>query len=179
MTTGEKIKSFRTLKNMTQKSLGEMTGIGEATIRKYELGIRVPKPTQLRKIADALGIGDNLLIDTRLGTIVIEHMNDAYALFFALSDYIGITCIDGQNNDGTLDPKRMAFRYDDYVFNYNIAKWLTAKKALDEHIALKKKLEEQADFDEKVYDAELNKLQAECDTIKTTLKNSPYIYQPE
>lgn len=40
MTIGEKIKCFRRLNHMTQKSLGEACGIGEATIRKYELGIR-------------------------------------------------------------------------------------------------------------------------------------------
>ena len=50
MTTGEKIKYFRTKKNMTQKGLGEATGIGEATIRKYELGIRNPEPAQLKKL---------------------------------------------------------------------------------------------------------------------------------
>lgn len=50
MTTGEKIKCFRTMKNMTQRGLGEATGIEEATIRKYELGIRKPKPVQLKKL---------------------------------------------------------------------------------------------------------------------------------
>ena len=49
--TRSKIKFFRTLQNMTQKSLGEKAGIGEATIRKYELGIRNPKLEQIKKIA--------------------------------------------------------------------------------------------------------------------------------
>lgn len=56
MTIGEKIKCFRMLNHMTQKSLGEACGIGEATIRKYELGIRNPKQEQIHKIAKALHI---------------------------------------------------------------------------------------------------------------------------
>lgn len=56
MTIGEKIKRVRMLNHMTQKSLGEACGIGEATIRKYELGIRNPKQEQIRKIANALNI---------------------------------------------------------------------------------------------------------------------------
>ena len=56
MTIGEKIKRVRMLNHMTQKSLGETCGIGEATIRKYELGIRNPKQEQIRKIANALNI---------------------------------------------------------------------------------------------------------------------------
>ncbi|GEM_PF-876510 len=56
MTIGEKIKRVRMLNHMTQKSLGETCGIGEATIRKYELGIRNPKQEQIQKIANALNI---------------------------------------------------------------------------------------------------------------------------
>ena len=44
---GNKIKYFRMLKKLTQKELGKITRIGEATIRKYELGIRNPKIDKL------------------------------------------------------------------------------------------------------------------------------------
>ena len=39
-----------------QKNKREICGIGEATIKKYELGIRNPKQEQIRKIANALNI---------------------------------------------------------------------------------------------------------------------------
>ena len=56
---------------MTQKALGEATGIGEATIRKYELGIRNPKPAQIKKIAQALDVGENIFFDIPLTTLDI------------------------------------------------------------------------------------------------------------
>lgn len=52
---GERIKEARKQKGMTQKELGIMTNIGEATIRKYELGIRKPKLETVSLIALALG----------------------------------------------------------------------------------------------------------------------------
>ena len=50
MTVGEKIKTFRTIRGISQNMLGELAGIDGTTIRKYELGSRNPKPDQLLKI---------------------------------------------------------------------------------------------------------------------------------
>lgn len=60
MTTGEKIRYYRNLRGMSQETLGELSGIHYATIKKYELGIRNPKPEQLLKISNALGISINV-----------------------------------------------------------------------------------------------------------------------
>lgn len=38
MNTGKKIKLIRNFRGLTQKQLGELTGIHEVAIRKYELG---------------------------------------------------------------------------------------------------------------------------------------------
>ena len=51
MTTGEKIKYFRNMRGISQETLGQLSGINSATIKKYEYGIRNPKPDQLLKIA--------------------------------------------------------------------------------------------------------------------------------
>ena len=56
MNTGKKIKLIRTFRGLTQKELGEACGIHEVAIRKYELGKNIPKPEQLRKIAEALNV---------------------------------------------------------------------------------------------------------------------------
>ena len=67
MTTGEKIRYYRNLRGMSQETLGELSGIHYATIKKYELGIRNPKPEQLLKISNALGISlDNKELNKRL-----------------------------------------------------------------------------------------------------------------
>ena len=54
--SGKRIKLFRKRMELTQKELGNICGIGEATIRKYELGIRNPKLPALQKIAAALNV---------------------------------------------------------------------------------------------------------------------------
>ena len=50
MTVGEKIKTFRNIRGISQNMLGQLAGIGGTTIRKYELGSRNPKPDQLLKL---------------------------------------------------------------------------------------------------------------------------------
>lgn len=56
MTIGEKIRNLRKEKGLTQKSLGELCGINEANIRKYESNKQNPKVITLKKIADALDV---------------------------------------------------------------------------------------------------------------------------
>lgn len=54
MTTGERIRTLRKSRNLTQKQLGELAGIAEPTIRRYELGKLNPKYETVVKIAAAL-----------------------------------------------------------------------------------------------------------------------------
>lgn len=56
MPTGAKIKEIRKRKGLTQKQLGDLCGIADANIRKYENGKQNPKMETLQKIADALGV---------------------------------------------------------------------------------------------------------------------------
>ncbi len=56
MPTGAKIKEIRKGKGLTQKQLGDLCGIADANIRKYENGKQNPKMETLQKIADALGV---------------------------------------------------------------------------------------------------------------------------
>ena len=52
----KKIRAYREFRGYSQIQLAELSGINVGTIRKYELGIRNPKPDQLEKIATALGL---------------------------------------------------------------------------------------------------------------------------
>lgn len=56
MTVGQRIRVERKKKGLTQKQLGELCGIAEPTIRRYELGLLNPKYATLKKIANGLGI---------------------------------------------------------------------------------------------------------------------------
>jgi transcriptional regulator with XRE-family HTH domain len=60
---GEKIKYFRKEQNLTQKKLGEMCGIADPNIRKYESGRLNPKIQTLKKIAKALNVSILEFID--------------------------------------------------------------------------------------------------------------------
>ena len=54
--TGDIIRKYRTEKGLTQKRLGELCGIADSAIRRYEAGNANPKIETLQKIADALEI---------------------------------------------------------------------------------------------------------------------------
>ena len=59
--TGDMIRKYRKEKGLTQKQLGELCGIADSNIRKYESGKQNPKIETLQKIADALNIDINKL----------------------------------------------------------------------------------------------------------------------
>lgn len=63
MSVSENIKKIRKEKALTQKALGELCGINEANIRKYESGRANPKIETIRKFANALGVSMSDLID--------------------------------------------------------------------------------------------------------------------
>lgn len=74
MTVGEKIKAIRKERGFTQKKLGELCGINEANIRKYELGKQNPKIETIDKIASALGMSAFELIGLELSTIPTSEL---------------------------------------------------------------------------------------------------------
>lgn len=56
MTTGEKIRSIRHERGLTQMQLAEMAGIAVNTLRQYEGDRSYPRPKQLDLLANALGV---------------------------------------------------------------------------------------------------------------------------
>ncbi|MBS5064555.1 MAG: helix-turn-helix transcriptional regulator [Hungatella hathewayi] len=77
MNVGEKIKSARLKKNLTQKQLGELCGMADSAIRRYELGGANPKIETLRRIASALGVGlEEFMTDSELS--LFESMANLY-----------------------------------------------------------------------------------------------------
>lgn len=62
MTTGERIRSIRTAKGLTQKDLGVLCGMADSAIRRYELDRGNPTERTLSRIADALGVSSGELI---------------------------------------------------------------------------------------------------------------------
>ena len=56
MTLGDSLKKARLEKGLTQKQLGELCGMADSAIRRYENSTAKPKITTLRRITDALGL---------------------------------------------------------------------------------------------------------------------------
>ncbi len=54
--SGKKLKEARENKGLTQNELARKTGLHLTTIGNYEIDRREPKATQLKLLADALGI---------------------------------------------------------------------------------------------------------------------------
>lgn len=56
MTVGERIKTIRKEKGLTQKQVAAGCGMADSAIRKYESGLITPKFETLQRIADALDV---------------------------------------------------------------------------------------------------------------------------
>ena len=89
MTLGEKIKTHRNYKGLTQKQLGELTGIHEVAIRRYELDKVKPRQDHLEKIASVLGTPMNTFLDLRIVTD-----SDVMPLLFAIDEEFPLTIVD-------------------------------------------------------------------------------------
>ena len=83
---GKKIRAYREFRGYSQIQLAELSGINVGTIRKYELGIRNPKPDQLEKIATALGLNVSVFLDFN-----IETVGDVLSLLFSIDDSVNLS----------------------------------------------------------------------------------------
>ena len=86
MTVGQNIRSIRNERGLTQKQLGELCGIKEANIRKYELGKANPKIETIEKIAKALGvpiraIKENITWEEHQNTEEVKQLEQSTYLF--------------------------------------------------------------------------------------------------
>lgn len=122
MTTGEKIKYFRNMRGISQEMLGQLSGINSATIKKYEYGIRNPKPDQLLKIANALGISINLFMD-----FDIETVSDVLSLLFKLDEQVDMRFEAEKDEEGNYIPKTMKITFKNHAINKKLCTYLKAK----------------------------------------------------
>ena len=123
MSTGEKIKYFRNMRGVSQEILGQLSGINSATIKKYEYGIRNPKPDQLLKIANALGISINLFMD-----FDIETVSDVLTLLFKMDEQVDMTFEADKDEEGNFIPNTMKIAFKNRAINKKLCTYLKAKQ---------------------------------------------------
>ena len=112
MTIGEKIRGYRTIRNLTQKELGELTGISAKMIGHYENGYRMPSNKQLSKIADALDISTNLFADLKF-----ENVTDIVTLLMLIDDAVGIDFSYSEDKHGHIISDSISIKFDDGGIN--------------------------------------------------------------
>lgn len=162
MTVGEKIRAYRNLRGISQKTLGELADMNEVTIRKYEAGDRNPKPDQLLKIANALGVSINLFMD-----FDIETVSDVLSLIFKMDEQVDLEFQGKKNSKGVIDSKTLTLRFNHPQINERLAKWAQAKAALQ------KTIDSRHEFgSDEEYNAEVAELMEMCERIKQSLVDS-------
>lgn len=140
---GKKIRAFREFRGYSQIQLAELSGINVGTIRKYELGIRNPKPDQLEKIATALGLNVSVFLDFN-----IETVGDVLSILFAINDSVNLSLSETSDQN-------IAMTFDNPTMQDFFKKWCQFKNVYE-----KEKAEILAIEDEDKRQEELDKLNA-------------------
>lgn len=72
MTLGNKIKSTRQQKKISQNELAELSGVMQKNISRYEQDTSIPSAVALKKIADALQVTTDFLLGENSEDIQIQ-----------------------------------------------------------------------------------------------------------
>lgn len=98
MTLGEKIKTYRKMRGLTQKELGLRVGFSESTadsrIRKYENNLMKPKVELRKKLAKVLDVNISVLSD-----IDISSEEDVMQVLFLFENQYGATIKRAENEN--------------------------------------------------------------------------------
>jgi len=100
MTLGERIRKARKGK-MTQAELAEKIGVHEITIRRWELGERLPDTDSIQKISQVLGVSISELMGEentdREKPTIKQGIFPSLAYWGEVADNARIVARDGQN----------------------------------------------------------------------------------
>lgn len=127
MTIGEKIKHYRTLNGFSQEYLGELSGINSATIKKYEYGIRNPKPDQLQKIANALGVSIFVFMDFDINT-----ESDLLSLLMKMDEQTSMTFEVETDENGIIEPTSIKISFNDPSVCHRISMYLATRAVIND-----------------------------------------------
>lgn len=121
-TVAYKIRKFRKDKNMSQDELSELSEINISTIKKYESGARNPKPDQLLKIANALGVSINVFMDFEIKTI-----SDVISLLIKMDEQTDMLWNGDKDSDGNYIPSTITLSFNDDKLNEALATYMKCR----------------------------------------------------
>ena len=170
---GEKIKSLRKQKNISQEVFARYLGVSFQAVSKWENGNTMPDVTMIPAIASFFSVSTDELFDFNLFEMekqVEEICNEAYKY----------RCTDVEKSERILRDGLQRFPGNDIILN-NLLYTLDYKTRVDEVITLCKSLIESTKDDSVKYDA--CRILATCyketgqnDLIRPTLELIPEIY---
>lgn len=138
MTLGERIKSIRQLRGMTQKELGNAIGLTATRIGHYEMDFRKPKKETLKAIANALHVGVSIFQD-----IDIDTLCDVKSILFQLDDKIGVKFHGEKGDDGKFKAGTVTLSFDNPQIAVFLKEWADMWSVLSDFENESKKNEEQ------------------------------------
>ena len=137
------------IQKIQSDTISRVSGINVGTIRKYELGIRNPKPDQLEKIATALGLNVSVFLDFN-----IETVGDVLSLLFSIDDSVNLSLAETPE-------QKISLTFDNPTMQDFFRKWCQFKNVYE-----KEKAEILAIEDEDKRQEELDKLNATLEEWK-------------
>ncbi len=168
MTTGEKIKYFRNMRGISQEMLGQLSGINSATIKKYEYGIRNPKPDQLLKIANALGISINIFMD-----FDIETVSDVLSLILKMDEQIDMKFEAEKDEEGNFKPSTVKMSFKNNMINKKICTYMKALEIRENLMNAKN------EHSEEEYNTSLQHINENIEEIKQHLLDDSMVVKKE
>lgn len=110
MTIGENIRRIRQMRGVSVKDLAEMIGVSANYLRQYENGQRSPKRDGIERIAKALNVNPEVLLNAEFNAETAMHR-----LFHIFKAYAGVMyeadeIAEGINKD--IDPGKVFISFD-------------------------------------------------------------------
>ena len=167
MTTGEKIRFYRKKAGLSQKALGEAAGgIHEVTIRKYEAGLKNPKPAQLKRIADAMGISAFIFLNININTV-----SNVLSLIFEMDRFSQMVIEGKRDNHGEYDPSSIRLHFNHDIINERLALWAKSKDVENKLKASQDSFESRNDYEQAIrnMDKQLEQIRARLIVDETRL----------
>ena len=126
MTLGEKIKYYREIQKIGQEHLAALSHISVSAIRKYESGERIPKESQIEKIAYALHISPISLQD-----IHFDSFLELLPYLYEISKQGGIYFTGDKGSDGKYTEESLSIRFTDPEYMSFFKDWADKKDECD------------------------------------------------
>lgn len=111
MTIGDKIKYCRIRNRLSQAKLAELCGISLVSIKRYENNKAIPLPPQIKKLADALGIGALAFSDTYFDSLrELETYGDLVRLMIILRKNNLVQIVGERDESGRIQTETAEFK---------------------------------------------------------------------